>query len=729
VLAELCEKAYELGSKAPAGYDHAVAAMRLLAQRLPEKERACWEKRLQIAQRRYARATRFARVEAGEHILILLIRRAEKAHRAGDYDEALLLLRKAFPVARAIRSPTGRDVLAMQKYLAGRSRFAGLARAVEARLKGRPDDRASRQTAIRLYLTELDLPQRAAALLTPDVDEATRTYLPLVARPVDQLDPNVCVELGSWYRSLAARASPDGKLLCAHRAARYCRHAAGKLAPGGIEWTRARLALQDLNAALAGVRNRYPFRPATSALRSDLLARGRARNRLPTDLQVELLQRDFARTNPKARIRVHFRPDTDGEIHRVDLRGARGLVSLEFLAALPLTSLDLSECSDLRGDLSALAGMPLQNLTLSECAALKSLHGLEDAPLASLDLTGCSGLENVEALKGMPLRSLALSPNPAIRGLSMVRDMPLTSLRLVGFGGLRDLRVLAGTKVTSLSLAQCGVETFEGVEGLKLTRLSLEECHAIRRLDALKGQDGIGSLNLAGCGQLESLAGLEGLPLKKLSLAGCRGLAGDLSVLERAQLTSLNLTNCSGLTSLKGIEKQPLEDLTLAGCSGLESLAGIERLPIAELSLAGCTQLPDDLTPLGRLPLTSLDLTGCTNLTSLSGVKVTGLRTLVLQRCSKLTGDLSALAGARLVELDLSDCTALASLAGIESLRLQTLDLTGCRQLRAADYERVARIPTLQQHGFRPGSRTLAKCVYAAMRGRQKKKPPRRKHR
>lgn len=747
LLALLCEKVYELGSKAPAGYESAIQAMRLLGRHVPDKEPQCWEKALALLQRRYARATRFDRLEAGEYLLVVLIDRAEKMQRTGDSNEAQGLLRKALPIARAIRSPAGRDILEMQKYLLARSRFAAQAQSACARLKIQPNDRASRQAAIGLYLTELDRPDQAAALLNADVDEATRTYAPLAAKPPDQLDPNVCAELGSWYRGLAAKASDDGRLLCCRRAADFLRRGVAKLPRGSVRWMQAKLALQDAEALLAAAKDRYPLRAVTSPLRPDLLARGRARNRLPVDLQLQLLHMDLARTHKGAKIRPRFVPASDGQIHHVDLRGERGLLSLEFLAALPLTRLDLSGCRDLRGDLSALAGMPLQELSLADCSRLESLHGLESAPLTTLNLSGCAALHDAAALAGLALRDLTLSANPGIRDLEPLRGMPLTALRLSGFGGVKDLAALADAKLTSLSLEQCGVEGLDGLQGLKLQQLSLSQCPSLAGLAALKGQTGLTALQLTGCGRLESLQGLEGIALKKLSLADCTSLAGDLGALKDARLVELDLSRCAKLTSLKGLEGQPLEGLKLTGCAGiadlaalsgshltsldlagcasLASLAGIEKLPITVLSLKGCTGLPDDLAPLAGLALASLDLSGCTQLTSLGHLEDKPLRTLVLHGCSRLTGDLSALSGCPLVDLDLSFCTRLASLKGIESHRLQSLDLTGCTQLTAGDYELAAQIPTLRS--FRPGSRELAKPVFAAIQARSSKpRKPRR---
>jgi len=718
----LCEKAYELGAKAPGGYETAISAMRLLGRKQPDKEGPCWEKILPLLQRRYARAVKFPKLEAGERLLIELTRRAERMRHAGNYDEALLLLRKALPIARMIRSPHGRVLLEMLKYLTGRSRFARQAAAAEAQLKARPQDSASRQALVRLYLVELDRPARAAELVNEDCDEVTRTYVPLAARPVDTLDPNVWPELGAWYKSLAAGTSADAKMLLYRRAAGYLGPALERLPARTVQHMKAKLALQDVAAFLHAARQRYPLKPAVVDLRADLLAHGRARNRLPVNYQLQMLQKDLKDAHGGADVRAHFTPDAaNREIHGAVIYPPRraGGVSLDPLAGLPLRSLSLAQCSGLAGDLSALSGMPLATLNLSECTGLRGLRGLEGAPLRSLDLTDCTGLQDASALRGLKLTSLSAAASPGLKDLECLRGMPLKSLSIAGFGDVKDLSALAESQITSLKIDNCGIESLEGVEGLKLTAMSISDCP-----------------------RLAGIAPLEGMPLKRLSLSGCAALTGDLSALKAARLTELDLTGCAALTGLKGIEGQPIESLNcsgcanltgdlaalagtvivtldLTGCRSLTGLKGIENLPVTALSLAGCSSLPDGLAPLKRLRLGSLDISDCTNLTSLAGLEGVPLKTLTATGCRKLTGDLAALRGSKLTDLDLSGCGELTSLKGIEPLPLRNLDLWGCTKLTPADYQRLERNTTLVT--FRPGAKGLGGAILKAIADRRAK--------
>jgi len=68
-----------------------------------------------------------------------------------------------------------------------------------------------REKLIRMYVVELDSPDEARKLLTTDVSEIWRTYVPLAAAKPAETPKAVCVELGDWYKSLIGQATPTGK--------------------------------------------------------------------------------------------------------------------------------------------------------------------------------------------------------------------------------------------------------------------------------------------------------------------------------------------------------------------------------------------------------------------------------------------------------------------------------------------------------------------------------------
>ena len=631
----LCEKAHDLAHNSRPGYPVAVEAMTLLAETLPAKARGCWEKALNLLQRRYNGAGGFPRLEAGEYFVIVAVQRAERVAAGGDYDEAMDVLRKAQPVAVAVRSADALTVLAMQKHYVSRAAVARRAAALEGALKARPADRASRAALIFLLAIELDRPARAAELIDAETDEATRTYLPLAARDVAKLDPAVCLELGDWYRSCALKPSlsNDGKAIAWRRAAEYYQAFLDRGGGEEMKKMKARLALADLEKSLraAGGASWPPGR-RPGPLPAETLAYARARNRLPPKIQVEVLEHKLLETNGGKKIPFTF--DIAGpQVTGASVSGCASLVSLEALAGLPLTSLSVRSCAGLTGDLWPLAAMPLKNLRIGGCTGLTSLHGLAGAPLTSIDLGGCTHLTSLAALRGAPLKTLELTDMTSLASLHGLEGAPLTGLSISNCPKLKDLSGLKGSKITSLDIHRCAaLEGLDGIQELPLTRFAIRQCHNVRSLAPLKGfgaKLGMTSLDLSGYAKLESLAGLEGVPLKRLDISDCRSLAGDLSVLKDARLADLDLSGCPKLRSLRGLEGQPL-------------------------------------------------------------------KAIALRRCPSLAGDLTPLKDSGVTALNLSGCTSIESLKGIEGLKLTSLNVAGCEKLTAEDFERIKRIRTLK---------------------------------
>jgi hypothetical protein len=84
-----------------------------------------------------------------------------------------------------------------------------------------PKNTAAREVLIRLYVTDLDQPEEAAKLLTPETAEQLRTYVPLAAKAVEETPKQVCLEMGDWYQSLSAAATTTGKTRALSRARAY----------------------------------------------------------------------------------------------------------------------------------------------------------------------------------------------------------------------------------------------------------------------------------------------------------------------------------------------------------------------------------------------------------------------------------------------------------------------------------------------------------------------------
>ena len=240
---KLCAKAYEHGIKHPKGLPTAIAALRKLIAGRPEQKRQ-WHRKLLDVYARSLRAMRGEKRKAiGQALATGLVEAGDAEMTAGTATEAAKLYLRAIPVAGY--GGAGFKETVVQKLKAARDREKiekQLATLIE-RLKAKPDDAAARQRAINIYVVELDNPTAAKALLTEEIDERWRTYVPLAMEKVADLPAAVCIELAEWYRSLARTTRGRAKLAMLTRAQKYCERYIAKQPAEDTSVARAKLLL------------------------------------------------------------------------------------------------------------------------------------------------------------------------------------------------------------------------------------------------------------------------------------------------------------------------------------------------------------------------------------------------------------------------------------------------------------------------------------------------------
>jgi formylglycine-generating enzyme required for sulfatase activity len=219
----LCEKAYEFGMKAPAGYGTAIDAMKLLIESAPDdKKAAAQDKLLAALQLRCTKSTGEERKRVGEELVDLLVAGGDARAEAKQPTEAIALYRRALAQATAGQSARTKEIMDKIKDLSATLESEKKLADLKARLEKNPADAAARTALILLYLGELDSPAETAKLLTADLDEGLRTYVPLAAKKVEDLEEATCLQLAEWYANLAEKASPAGKGILLGRAKGCC---------------------------------------------------------------------------------------------------------------------------------------------------------------------------------------------------------------------------------------------------------------------------------------------------------------------------------------------------------------------------------------------------------------------------------------------------------------------------------------------------------------------------
>jgi len=198
LVAVLCRNAYDLTSRARAGFPLAIRAMELLAKTVPAEAAHCREKILLIRRRQYMAVRGAERIRVGEALMEMLVASSDARAQAGDYAEALKLARQAVAIAGGIRSAAMKHLQERVRQLATQEIISRQIIQLKLRLKANPKDAAARQRLIELYLVELDKPAEAAKFIDEDTDDILRTYVPLASRKIEEVAPTACMELGAW---------------------------------------------------------------------------------------------------------------------------------------------------------------------------------------------------------------------------------------------------------------------------------------------------------------------------------------------------------------------------------------------------------------------------------------------------------------------------------------------------------------------------------------------------
>jgi formylglycine-generating enzyme required for sulfatase activity len=246
------EKACQFGSSGPAGCGTALEALGLLEKAVPDKTDLWRARKFEIVKLRFDKSYGAARKAAGQPYMDMLEALADAKIAEGNGAAAKGLYNRAVMIAKYIKSPRAADILAKSKRAsAAVARQAKLKR-LQAKLTADPKDTSARKELVLFYVTALDNPAEAAKLLTNDLDEVTRTYVPLAAKSLEGLDEAICLELGDWYyKKLSKTASVIAKGVPLQRAQGYYQQFLKSHAKKDAQSYRAKAALESIVKELA----------------------------------------------------------------------------------------------------------------------------------------------------------------------------------------------------------------------------------------------------------------------------------------------------------------------------------------------------------------------------------------------------------------------------------------------------------------------------------------------
>jgi len=250
LLGLLCEKAYTLGLRHPDGHKTAVAAMELVAEKVPGQRAAALDHLVDFHQTQYNRARGADRKEKAEVLFDAVARAAAGRVETRDFAGAEALWRRALPLAKIGRPKLIESVQFAIKFAAAGRQAVQKAAALEQRLKANPDDRQARDALVKLHVTEFDDPAAAAAYLPADRSDMTSKLVTVAAMSLERLPLRACLELGDWYRSLAEETTEAGKAPMLRRARDYYWRYLELYTGQDLTRTKVKLALKQVSEAL-----------------------------------------------------------------------------------------------------------------------------------------------------------------------------------------------------------------------------------------------------------------------------------------------------------------------------------------------------------------------------------------------------------------------------------------------------------------------------------------------
>jgi len=266
----LYEKACQFGSAGPAGCDTALEALGLLEKAVPGKKAHWRQRKFDIVKLRFDKSLGPAKKAAGEPYMEMLEALADAHVAEGKGSEAKVLYSRAIIVARYIKSDRAATILVKSKRANAVVAQQAKLKSLQSRLKKDAGNTKAREELVLLYVVGLDNPTKAAKLLTDDLDEVTRTYVPLATKKLDGLDEAICMELGDWYyRKLLNDASAAGKPVVLRRAQGYYQQFQKSHAKKDIQSFRVAMALKSIEKELKKL-GAPPGRPESKTLILDL---------------------------------------------------------------------------------------------------------------------------------------------------------------------------------------------------------------------------------------------------------------------------------------------------------------------------------------------------------------------------------------------------------------------------------------------------------------------------
>jgi formylglycine-generating enzyme required for sulfatase activity len=220
----LLEKAYELGCKSAQGAATAILAARTRMDQ-EAKDKQPWREKLLAACRIGYQKSNVAsdKAQAAETLICELEDVSDDLSEAGNFAEALKLLKEGRQVAMAVQSSRQADLAERLRAVNGQTDVEKTFAACAKNLADNPQNAGAARAAVLMCVTQRDRPADAVQYVNATGDETLKKMVPLASEDMDKLSADSAGDLAAWYQCLAKKANRPNKVALLKRARKYYR--------------------------------------------------------------------------------------------------------------------------------------------------------------------------------------------------------------------------------------------------------------------------------------------------------------------------------------------------------------------------------------------------------------------------------------------------------------------------------------------------------------------------
>ncbi len=288
----MLEKSVEFGLKAPRreeDFQQVERTIALLMEKAPDRRGVYRQWRIELY-RRWVRASEEPqKARLAVRLTRMLLSEGYHQESREHWAEALGAYREALALASAFKVREQPEIAKAYQRASHFAKAQARAEGYEKILKDQPANTNVRMELVKTLVVDLDSPERAKAYLNDELGPVWRTYVPLAAEPIQQLQEGPCKELGDWYYKELAKSAVvySRAAMCARAKAYYERylslHNAQDVAGVAVKIALAEVDKQLAELGVERIRIREPERPQPPTVASQQNQQGQGDNKSSSD--------------------------------------------------------------------------------------------------------------------------------------------------------------------------------------------------------------------------------------------------------------------------------------------------------------------------------------------------------------------------------------------------------------------------------------------------------------